>query len=191
METRIYMVRHAESSYSPGEDRTRGLTPKGQEDALRVTELLRETPIDAVVSSPYARALLTVEGIAAERGLTIAPFEELKERKLHGDEVELAAHGGFMQAIERSFADHDAALPGGESLRELQQRAVPAVRRLLRVYRGQSVAVGTHGNIMCMILQAFDARYGGFEFWRGTSMPDVYRVTFRGEELVGVERLWS
>ncbi|RAP74860.1 histidine phosphatase family protein [Paenibacillus montanisoli] len=184
------MIRHAESSYSPGKDRTRGLSPKGQEDVLRVTELLRDTRIDEVVSSPYARALLTVEGIAAERGLPVMQFEELRERKLHGDEVAFAS-GGFLDAIERSFADHKAALPGGESFREAQQRAVQVVKRLLQAYGGQSVAVGTHGNIMCMILHAFDSRYGGFDFWKRTTMPDVYRMTFRDEELVGFDRLWS
>ncbi|SFT20056.1 histidine phosphatase family protein [Paenibacillus sp. BC26] len=189
MNTTLYMVRHAESSYSPKEDRTRGLSARGQEDVLRVTALLRDIPVDAVVSSPYARAMLTVQGIAEQRELPIIPFEELRERQLHGIDYPLA-EGEFQAAIKRSFTDHDAVLPGGESFRQAQQRSVPVIKELLRDYRGRSIVVGTHGNVMSMIMHAFDARYG-WEFWKSTSMPDVYRLEFQQEELIGVERLWS
>jgi len=67
--TIVYMVRHAESPYVRGEERSRGLSEKGRADAVRVTEMLAAEPIDAVVSRPYARAIQTVEGVAAARKL--------------------------------------------------------------------------------------------------------------------------
>lgn len=40
MKTIIYMVRHGESPYNEGNERTRGLTPKGKVDIEKVTKLL-------------------------------------------------------------------------------------------------------------------------------------------------------
>ena len=39
MKTIIYMVRHAESPYNEGTERTRGLTTKGKGDVEKVTEI--------------------------------------------------------------------------------------------------------------------------------------------------------
>lgn len=68
METIVYMVRHAESPYSEGTERTRGLTVKGYSDLEKVLEILSSEGIDVIISSPYARAILTVEPIAQKLG---------------------------------------------------------------------------------------------------------------------------
>lgn len=185
----MLLVRHAESSVHLGEERTRGLTAQGLEDVRRLTAGLRQTHIDAVISSPYARAVLTVQGIADDRGLPVLAVEEWRERRLHGEDVSLPKEA-FLAAIGRSFADPDEALPGGESLREAQARGLLALRELLREYRGGTIAVGTHGNLMVMLLRAFDARYD-YAFWQRLSMPDVYRLTFGEDKLMGVERQWN
>ena len=189
MITRILLIRHGDSSPMIGVDRERGLTEQGHETVRRMTEALRDVSIDAVVSSPYARALLTVQGIADERGLSVSAIEDLRERQLYGSDAVLPPEA-FYAAVKSSFDDHDAVLEGGESFREAQLRAVPAIREIVSVYRGRTVAVGTHGNIMTMILHAFDERFG-WAFWRELTMPDVYVMTFEGDELQGVERLWS
>ncbi|WP_219835225.1 histidine phosphatase family protein [Paenibacillus sp. R14(2021)] len=189
MITRILLIRHGDSSPMVSVDRERGLTEQGHETVRRMTEELRDVSIDAVVSSPYVRALMTVQGIADERGLSVATFEDLRERQLYGSDA-LLPSDAFYHAVRRSFDDHDVVLEGGESFREAQLRAVPVIRDMVSVYRGRTVAVGTHGNIMTMILHAFDERFG-WEFWRQLTMPDVYAMTFEGDELQGVERLWS
>lgn len=80
MKTIIYMVRHTESPYTEGNDRTRGLTPKGKIHVEKVTELLKDEGIDIMISSPYARAILTVEGLAQMINLDIKTFEDFRER---------------------------------------------------------------------------------------------------------------
>jgi 2,3-bisphosphoglycerate-dependent phosphoglycerate mutase len=40
MKTIVYMVRHAESPYTEGIERTRGLTLEGKMNAERITEIL-------------------------------------------------------------------------------------------------------------------------------------------------------
>ena len=80
MKTYIYMVRHAESPYTEGNERTRGLTPEGMVNANKVTEILKDEGIDIIISSPYARSILTVDGLARQLNLDIKTYEDLRER---------------------------------------------------------------------------------------------------------------
>ncbi len=68
--TKIYMVRHAESKYVPGVERTRGLTDKGILDSKIVADILQDE-IDVVVSSPYQRAIQTVDELANRLNLRL------------------------------------------------------------------------------------------------------------------------
>jgi 2,3-bisphosphoglycerate-dependent phosphoglycerate mutase len=78
MSTIVYMVRHGDSP-KEGNERMRGLTEKGYEDARRVTELLSDKEIDVVASSPYLRSILTVEKIALHIGKEVEVIENLRE----------------------------------------------------------------------------------------------------------------
>ena len=187
--TTLYMVRHAESPFAFGEERSRGLSPEGEAAAARVAERLRGEPIDAVVSSAYRRAVLTVQPLADLKGLPVVAYEELVERPIKGPDCR-AEWSVLEQAIARSFEDWDYALEGGETTREAQARAVPVIERLLREYEGKAVAVGTHGNIMTIIMAHYDRRFG-YAFWQGASKPDIYKLSFEGSTLIRTERLWS
>ncbi|SEO41645.1 histidine phosphatase family protein [Paenibacillus sp. OV219] len=191
MRTKLIFVRHAESTgpFVPELDRTRGLSERGQASLIRMGEMMGEVQIDHVVSSPYQRAMLTVQGLADARGLPVVCYDALRERQLHGSEYPLAGEE-FHGAIQQSFEDKHFALPGGESFEEAQQRALPVIKQLLREHQGQTVVIGTHGNIMVMLLNAFDERYD-YTFWRSTTMPDLYEAEFEGEQLMEVRRLWS
>jgi 2,3-bisphosphoglycerate-dependent phosphoglycerate mutase len=79
----------------------------------------------------------------------------------------------ILQAIEKSFIDLDFALEGGESTRQAQNRAIPIIEKLLEEHRGKNIVIGTHGNIMTIIMNYCDKKYG-FEFWNSTSKPDIY-----------------
>ncbi|CAH1217761.1 hypothetical protein PAECIP111893_04303 [Paenibacillus plantiphilus] len=187
--TTIYMVRHAESPLILGEERIRGLSPRGHEDVKRVEEIMRFVEVDVVVSSPYARALLTVKGVAEAKGLPVIELEELRERPIVGLQDKLAQQA-FTARIRQSFDDKDFVPDGGESTRQAQERAIPIIGELLRKYEGKSIVIGTHGNIMTIILNHYDDRYG-VAFWESTSIPDIYRLDFAGEKLVGVRRMWE
>lgn len=81
MNTYIYMVRHGESPKLDGgeRERTRGLTKKGSLDAHRVTDILKTEGIDTFISSPYKRAVLTIEKTANLYEKEILIYENLKE----------------------------------------------------------------------------------------------------------------
>lgn len=71
-----------------------------------------------------------------------------------------------------SFVDKDSCLPGGETFRDVQERAVPVIKLLLRDYQGKRLAIGTHGTIKTAI---------------STTMPDTYRLDFENGDLANVD----
>ncbi|MDT0121611.1 histidine phosphatase family protein [Paenibacillus sp. RRE4] len=187
MKTIIYMVRHAESPYNEGTDRTRGLTLKGWENAAKVTEMLKEEGIHTIISSPYARAVLTLEGLATALGLDMQLMEDLRERHFSDEAV---ADEDFSTITERMFADPEYALPGGESNKVCQHRAVSGLKQILEEYSGKKVAIGTHGHVMTLMINAFDPTYG-VEFINQIEKPDIYQLQFDGMKLEKVTRLWE
>ncbi|MGO4374980.1 histidine phosphatase family protein, partial [Paenibacillus sp. MCAF20] len=89
MTTTIYMVRHAESPYEEGSERTRGLSVDGKRKAGQASELLINEGISLILSSPYARASLTVEGLAHILNLDIIEIEDLRERCFADDDYKI------------------------------------------------------------------------------------------------------
>lgn len=75
MITNIYFVRHAHSIHTP-EEMSRPLSEIGFKDAERVTEVLSQKGITHVISSPYRRAIQTVQGIANLSGFNILLDDE-------------------------------------------------------------------------------------------------------------------
>jgi len=189
MKTNLYMVRHAESPFEFGRERSRGLSAEGMAEARRVAEVFSGIDIRYMASSPYTRAKQTIQYIAEQKGLTITEYEALIERPIKGLDYK-AGWDTLYEAIRKSFDDKDYALEGGESTRSAQQRAVPVIQSLLDEQRGGNIVIGTHGNIMTIILNYYDDRYG-FEFWRKTSKPDIYKLTFDWNQLEQVERIWK
>src|SRR5690606_40200437 len=145
MKTKIYMIRHAESPFVFGEERSRGLSDEGFQAAKKVADLLDSEEIDCIFSSSYSRARQTVEYLAERKGLSINEYDELIERPIKGLDYK-APWEELLQAIEKSFSDHDFCLQGGERTKEAQQRAIPIILELLKEYEGKSIAIGTHGN---------------------------------------------
>jgi 2,3-bisphosphoglycerate-dependent phosphoglycerate mutase len=184
MKTVIYFVRHAHSTYTP-EELTRPLSEKGMRDARRVTRILESENLDHVVSSPFLRAVQTVEGTAASLNQNVLLIDGFKERLLSSEPLD-----DFQGAIRKVWEEPSFHWEGGESNVDAQKRGVAAMLELLKAYEGKRVAVGTHGNIMVLIMHHFDPRYG-LAFWESLDMPDVYRLTFDGVDLVGVSRLWE
>ncbi|MEF3353862.1 histidine phosphatase family protein [Paenibacillus sp. GYB006] len=187
MKTIIYMVRHTESPYTEGNERTRGLTLEGKMKAEKITEILKDEGINIIISSPYARAILTLEGLAKELELDIQIFEDLRER--HFSDY-MISHEEFMPAMKKMFDEPDYALPGGESNTVCQNRSVVVLKNILEVHKGKKVAIGTHGNVMTLMMNYFNTNYG-FDFMNQTKKPDIYKLQFKDLELEVVTRLWK
>ena len=182
--TTIYFVRHAHSTYTK-EERERPLSEKGNLDAENVTHLLKDKHIDVVISSPYKRAIQTVQGIANTYNVTIQIEEDLRERLLSSEPV-----ADFNDAIENVWEDWSFAYEGGESNDVAQRRAVICMQSILKKYKGKNIVIGTHGNIMVLLMNYFDSRYD-LQFWKTLHMPDVYKLTFDNNCFSSAERIES
>lgn len=184
MNKTIYFIRHAESPFVFGQERERPLSEKGHQDAQKISEMLKEIQFDIIVSSPYTRAIQTIKSLANEHEIHL--FEELKEKQLKGayklESQQIEA------AIKQSFEDIDYKLHGGESTREVQNRAIPIIKELLNNATYNTIAIGTHGNILTAILNYYD-REIGYYFWKVSTKPDIYIVVFNQNSLVELKRL--
>ncbi|MFJ5769784.1 histidine phosphatase family protein [Psychrobacillus sp. NPDC093180] len=182
MITNLYFVRHAHSTYSPDE-LNRPLSERGIEDAKLTTNLLKELDINLVISSPYKRAIQTVEGIAEYIGKEIELIDEFRERLLSEHPI-----ADFDKAIAKVWTDFDFALEGGESNYVARKRGVEATLQVLDRFKGQNIVIGTHGNIQVLIMNYFDQQYD-VHFWERLAMPDIYKLTFNKKSLVQVSRI--
>lgn len=188
MTTFIYMVRHGDSPKLPGEnERSRGLSTKGAADARKITEKLRQEGIHTFYSSPYIRAIDTISGLAQELGAEIMSVEDLREIHFSGGD-NIMHDQELYPLLNRMFADPDFVPAGGESIHECQKRSVSVLKEIMKEHSGHKIAIGTHGAVMTLMMNHFDARYD-LNFLLQTTKPDIYRMEFSKGTLIGVERL--
>ncbi|TLS52547.1 histidine phosphatase family protein [Paenibacillus antri] len=176
----IYLIRHCKAA---GQEAEAPLTEQGLEQSERLAEALKEMQIEKVVSSPFRRAVHSVEPLTRRLGIDVAVDARLSERVLSGRDLP-----DWMDHLLRSFEEMDVALEGGESSRMATERALAVVKELANG-EANVVAVATHGNLMALLLKAFDASVG-FETWKALSNPDVYRLSFLDGNFVEMERVW-
>lgn len=189
IKTIVYFVRHAHSPFIRGMERTRGLSEQGKRDAGKVKEILSNEDIDIFISSPYERAILTIKELAVERNKDIQMEEDLRERRLIGEEHEVAGEQ-FLESKRQLFEDWNFSFPGGETSNQAQKRAIQVFMKILKQYHGKNIVIGTHGDIMILMMNYYDTKYD-YAFWKSTTMPDIYKLEFTETKLTGVERLWK
>lgn len=156
----LYCVRHGESTFNvegrlQGQSDTR-LSPLGQKHAAAIAATLSKLPIDAVYSSPLSRALETAHPLADALGLPIERDDRLKEIHIGVFQGTLAAELGdrFPQEAARwRSQDPDYRIPGGESRRDLMQRAAAAFQQIHAAGHRQAVVVA-HGGVLAAALKA-------------------------------------
>lgn len=185
MITEIYLVRHAHSDYSSGDEETRTLSERGRIDALAVTELLLKQRIQVVCSSPYVRAVQTVEGIAHALSVPMDLDERFRER-IFAERSYIVEDR--LEAMVRGFTEPDLTFPGGESNRDVKRRGISAMNWVLKAYRGKRVAIGIHGGIMTLIMHHYDPRFGS-DFLLELPKPDIYKLAFDDDTYNGVQKI--
>ena len=172
--TTVFFVRHAEPNYNNRDDRLRELSPRGLEDRERVTAFLARKQIDAVLSSPYKRAVDTVRDFADRYGLSVRTVEDFRERKVDQGWIE-----DFTGFSRKQWADFSYKRPGGECLQEVQDRNIAALKAVLEQYRGKNIVIGTHGTALCTILHYYRPGFGYDDFVRIKDiMPWIVECTF-------------
>lgn len=174
----VILVRHAEpvAVGTPDiADDDRPLTDAGRATAAELAEELDGWQLTAIYSSPYGRAVETVSILARRRGMRVHVLDDLRERRLSTE-----LHAEWRGSLQRAWADPDYAMPGGESGRDAQRRAI-AILDLLRSRHpdGGRLVIGSHGNLISLVLHALEPGIG-YDFHMAMPMPALYRLTHDG-----------
>jgi 2,3-bisphosphoglycerate-dependent phosphoglycerate mutase len=180
MGKKIYIIRHCEAKGQPPES---PLTEKGNIQALELSEFFSGIKIDKIVSSPYLRAVQTIEPLANKLNLEIELDSRLTERILSQNNLP-----DWMEKLRATFEDLELKYDGGESSREAMNRIVEVVKEI-KNSKVESAVIVTHGNIMSLLLEYYNKDIG-FELWQGLSNPDVYLLQSVHNEF-RIERLWE
>jgi 2,3-bisphosphoglycerate-dependent phosphoglycerate mutase len=186
--TTVYFIRHAESDTSVSESRIRPLTAKGMADRRLVTEYLWDKNIDAVISSPFKRAVDTVADFAEKKGLAITEVEDFRERRSDSDMGR--NNPGFPAFLKRQWEDFSYTHSDGESLVAVRERNIAALNGVLDRHQGQNIAIGTHGMALSAIVSHYDPAYGHHD-WLAMEfkMPWAVRMVFDRRDCVGIEKV--
>jgi len=128
--TLVYLIRHAQAVQS-ADEAGRPLTDKGHRDAHYVSRLLDNEKFDVLYSSPYRRAVQTLEPLAKTSGLKVNTIDAFKERSMNHGQAD------FDEAALKAWKDFDFCFPGGESSAAAQARGISALHEILDSHAGQ------------------------------------------------------
>lgn len=164
---KLILVRHGETYWNEerrvqGGDSDIELNEAGTRQARDLAAVLSDNNnIDAVVSSPLRRAVMTAEAIARQHQLPVETDERLREievGELEGlslSNLNTTFSNFLMQWWQGGYSEN---LPGGESLAKLQERSWAAIEHLLAEYKkdGTVVVISHYFVILTIILKALD-----------------------------------
>jgi probable phosphoglycerate mutase len=157
--TAITLIRHGETKANVeglfhGITNTR-LTQRGLAQAERVAHRLSETHerASAIYSSPLDRAVQTAEVVAGRLSMALRIDPSLQEIDL-GEWEGLPFHqlDTEHRLLENLRSDPDYAPHGGESLRQVADRATGAIRRIVEDHPSEQIVLISHGGALCCAL---------------------------------------
>ena len=180
MDQLIYLVRHCEAE---GQSSQSPLTSNGVKQANQLCDFFANRGIEKMMSSPFLRAIQTIEPLSKKLNIEIEIDDRFSERILSSQNLP-----DWMDKLKATYEDFNMVFEGGESSREATQRIVQAVEDALENRAGNTIIV-SHGNILSLLLKHFDQSFG-FEQWRNMSNPDVYLLTL-SKGKYHIERLWE
>jgi broad specificity phosphatase PhoE len=161
LETTVFLIRHGVTPWH-AERRVLGqrdipLSPEGMEQAHGVARALAGVKLGEVLSSPLQRAVQTAEIIGREVDIEVARDPRLTDFKL-GKWTGMSYDEIAVTPEYPLFLRDPAAVTvlGGESLDDVQRRAVAAIEQALSDSpSGDAIAIVTHAGIIRVLLSHY------------------------------------
>jgi probable phosphoglycerate mutase len=155
--TILLLIRHAHTptagkrltGWAPGVH----LSEEGRAQAERLAERLDGVPLAAIYSSPLERCRETAAPLATAHGLPTRVRRELIEvgyGDWTGRSIAQLARTKLWRSVQA--APSTVRFPGGESLADVQSRAVDEVRRIAEAHPDHIVAVISHADVIRLTL---------------------------------------
>jgi 2,3-bisphosphoglycerate-dependent phosphoglycerate mutase len=180
MRKNIYIIRHCKAEGQPSESQ---LTERGFMQANELADFLTNKKVDRIISSPFLRAIQSIEPFAKSANIKVEIDSRLSERVLSS-----RSYPNWLDKLKATFNDVELKYEGGESSKEAMYRIVKVVEDIVASDADNTIIV-THGNIMSLLLNYYDKSFG-FEQWKGLSNPDVFLLQFIHNDF-SIEHLWK
>ena len=157
--TRILLVRHGQS-LGNAEQRFGGhsatpLSERGFAQAGATARALAREGVSAIYSSDLLRAVQTAGPLARETGLEVVGTDAFRERsvgRMEGLTFEEAASQFPAEYAALLRRDFEHVLLGGESYRQLLDRAARELDRAVERHRGGTLVVFSHTGTICILI---------------------------------------
>ena len=153
----VLLIRHGETEWNRSGrvmgDQPIPLNPTGEAQAHTCAGVLSRTPISAIYTSPVLRAAQTAEILRGPQEIPLHQVPGLSEIGV-GNWINRYWHEfADDQAKREWYTRPDRARPsGGETLREVQQRAVAAVEQALATTHDAPIVFVSHGDVIRAII---------------------------------------
>ena len=149
---RVILVRHGQTEWNrlhqiQGSNSDTSLNKTGRQQVESLALRLKKEPIQAIYSSPLERARDTAQAIARYHRLEINPEPDLREfdlGELEGTRIEDLNQSYRELLLITREGETLPRVPGGESLKEVQQRAWNAVQRIVSRHNEGTIVIVSH-----------------------------------------------
>lgn len=198
----LYLVRHGENPANITHEFSYklvdySLTPKGLLQAEQTAQWLKNTPIDAIYSSPLKRAHETAQAIAGPHNLPVTIIEGFRE--VNVGELELRPPDKTTwqlhdQIVAEWFAGKwEMTFPGGENYLELTSRIRQGLLEATRGRENQHIVIAAHGGSITATVHNLCSNTNEKTSYKG--MPNCaiteMKLTTNGDKLSGSLRCWA
>jgi len=199
MTTHVLLIRHGQSEGN-AEGRFGGhtatpLSSRGRKQARVTARALATERFTAIYSSDLPRAVETAEPLAKLTPVKIQSTEAFRERSvgvMEGLTFEEAAEAHPEQYAALLRRDFDHVLSGGESYRQLLDRASQKLNEAIAVNKGGRIAVFTHTGTICILTLHLMGALDSSELkpvWIATANCGVCRFDLNDDGFVRVAAL--
>ena len=196
MTTNVLLIRHGQSKGNAerrfGGHTSTPLSSRGRHQARATALTLKSESVTAIYSSDLARAVETASPLSKMTGLPINNTHAFRERSvgvMEGLTFEDAAQQHPEQYAALLRRDFEYVLNGGESYRQLLDRARHKLDEIIDEHRGGKIAVFSHTGTICILALHLMGALDAPELkpvWISTSNCGITRFELRDDGFVRV-----
>jgi len=161
--TELILIRHGETDWN-NEGRYQGqsdvpLNATGQKQAEDLAQKLRQETLDAIFSSDLARAQQTAQVLSDMNGASL--FLDSRLREIDQGEWEGMLFDDIRRRYKKAFEKRlrdplQVAPPGGETVGQVRERVLEAIKEIINRYPHGLVAVVSHGLSLAVVKVHFN-----------------------------------
>lgn len=194
--TYVLLIRHGQSRGNAerrfGGHTATPLSARGRNQADATALTLKSESITAIYSSDLARAMETARPLSNLTGLPVHGTNAFRERSvgvMEGLTFEDAAQQHPEQYAALLRRDFEHVLTGGESYRQLLDRAWQKLDKIIEEHRGGKIAVFSHTGTICILALHLMGALDAAELkpvWVSTANCGITRFELRNDGFVRV-----